>query len=43
MTKEGGKILDLTKGRVRDQLADEADPKAINALLLRANTWAVSR
>ena len=32
MTKEGNKIPDLTKGRVREQLADETDPKAIKRL-----------
>ncbi len=32
MTKEGSKIPDLTKGRVREQLADETDPKAIKRL-----------
>ena len=32
MTKEGHKIPDLTKGRVREQLADETDPKAIKRL-----------
>ena len=32
MTKEGGKIPDLTKRRVREQLADETDPKAIKRL-----------
>jgi transposase len=29
VTKEGSKISDLTKGRVREQLANETDPKAI--------------
>jgi transposase len=32
MTKEGNKIPDLTKRRVREQLADETDPKAIKRL-----------
>ena len=32
MTKEGNKIPDLTKSRVREQLADETDPKAIKRL-----------
>lgn len=32
MTKKWGKIPDLTKGRVRDQLADETDLKAIKRL-----------
>ena len=32
MAKEGTKIPDLTKGRVREQLADETDPKAIKRL-----------
>jgi transposase len=32
MTKEGGKVPDLTTSRVREQLADETDPKAIKRL-----------
>lgn len=32
MTKEGSKIPDLTKGRGREQLADETDSKAIKRL-----------
>ncbi|GAA0474822.1 hypothetical protein GCM10008985_34130 [Halococcus dombrowskii] len=32
MTKSGNKISGLTKERVREQLADEADPKAIKRL-----------
>ncbi len=32
MTQEGGKIPELTKGRVREHLADETDPKAIKRL-----------
>src|SRR5699024_7739892 len=32
MAKEGNKIPDLTKRRVREQLADETDPKAIKRL-----------
>ena len=32
MTREGGKVPDLTKGRVREQLADETDRKAIKRL-----------
>jgi len=32
MTEEGNKIPDLTKRRVREQLADETDPKAIKRL-----------
>jgi len=32
MAKEGNKIPDLTKCRVREQLADETDPKAIKRL-----------
>jgi len=32
MTGEGNKILNLTKRRVREQLADETDPKAIKRL-----------
>jgi len=32
MTKPGNKISGLTKERVREQLADEADPKAIKRL-----------
>ena len=32
MTKYGGKIPNLTTERVRDQLADERDPKAIKRL-----------
>jgi transposase len=32
MTKEGNKIPNLTKRRVREQLADETDPKAIKRL-----------
>ncbi|MDT3435561.1 hypothetical protein [Haloarcula sp. 1CSR25-25] len=29
MTKEGDRISDLTKSQVRDQLADETDPRVI--------------
>ena len=32
MTKSGNKISGLTKEQVREQLADEADPKAIKRL-----------
>ena len=32
MTSEGDKIPNLTKGRVREQLTDETDPKAIKRL-----------
>ena len=32
MAKEGNEIPDLTKRRVREQLADETDPKAIKRL-----------
>jgi transposase len=32
MTKEGGKIPELTKSQVREQLADETDPKAMKRL-----------
>ena len=32
MAKEGDEIPDLTKRRVREQLADETDPKAIKRL-----------
>jgi uncharacterized protein YjcR len=32
MTKSGNKISGLAKERVREQLADEADPKAIKRL-----------
>lgn len=32
MTKEEAKIPDLTKRRVREELADETDPKAIKRL-----------
>lgn len=32
MTKEGNKIPDLTKRRVREQLVDETDQKAIKCL-----------
>ena len=32
MTKERDKISNLTKGQVREQLADETDPKAIKRL-----------
>ena len=32
MTKHGNKIPGLTKERVREQLADESDPKAIKRL-----------
>ena len=32
MTSEGDKISDLTKRRVREQLTDETDPKAIKRL-----------
>jgi transposase len=32
MTEDGNKIPDLTKGQVREQLADESNPKAIKRL-----------
>lgn len=35
MIKEGGKIPDLTKRRVREQIVDETDPRAIKRLTAR--------
>lgn len=32
MTKEGNKILNFTKSRVRKQLSNKSDPKAIQRL-----------
>ena len=32
MAEDGSKIPELTKGQVREQLADESDPKAIKRL-----------
>jgi len=34
MTKHRNRIPGLTKERVREQLADESDPKAIKRLIL---------
>ncbi len=39
MAKEGSKIPVLTKHRVREQLADETDPKAIKHLTAARKYW----